>query len=200
METCRKCGGAIVIRYMGGAPTPIHVDGGWCPGSRGAPAAATPRTFARTVSYVNPNAHCPVCRKQVYFYQSPHGGRVFFDDLGWPWPKHGCTDNPRSQQGRVELRAANVIKPFRDAAGEPLDLYELRSIEQKDGALHMQFGHIGENRTFTASLSLAHLRKLDITKEDLNAAPSFVVCTYTAERLIEFISPRKKQIDRFTAP
>jgi hypothetical protein len=44
-------------------------------------------------SFVIPNARCPVCSEQVYFYQSPHGGRVFFDELGWPWPKHPCTDN-----------------------------------------------------------------------------------------------------------
>ena len=46
-------------------------------------------------SYVNPNARCPVCGEDVYFYQSPDGGRVFFDDLGPPWPKHPCTDSSR---------------------------------------------------------------------------------------------------------
>ena len=30
-------------------------------------------------SYVNPNAHCPVCGCPVYFYRSPYNGRVFFD-------------------------------------------------------------------------------------------------------------------------
>jgi hypothetical protein len=44
-------------------------------------------------SYVNPNAHCPVCGCPVFFYRSPYNGRVFFDSLGWPWPKHHCTDN-----------------------------------------------------------------------------------------------------------
>jgi hypothetical protein len=44
-------------------------------------------------SYVNPNARCPVCNDVVFFYQSPYGGRVFFDELGPPWPKHPCTDN-----------------------------------------------------------------------------------------------------------
>lgn len=43
-------------------------------------------------SYVNPNAACPVCGEAVFFYQSPHGSRVFFDELGPPWPKHPCTD------------------------------------------------------------------------------------------------------------
>ncbi|MBS0645425.1 MAG: hypothetical protein JSR97_02380 [Verrucomicrobia bacterium] len=46
-------------------------------------------------SYVNPNAKCPVCGAAVYFYKSEHGGRVFFDDLGPPWPKHPCTDNSK---------------------------------------------------------------------------------------------------------
>ena len=49
-------------------------------------------------SYVNPNAHCPVCGCPLYFYRSPYNGRVFFDDLGWPWPKHACTDNRREPQ------------------------------------------------------------------------------------------------------
>lgn len=43
-------------------------------------------------SYTNPNARCPVCGDNVFFYQSPHGGRVYFDELGPPWPKHPCTD------------------------------------------------------------------------------------------------------------
>ena len=50
--------------------------------------------FTTYPSYVNPNARCPVCGANVYFYQSPYGGRVFFDELGPPWPKHPCTDNP----------------------------------------------------------------------------------------------------------
>lgn len=42
--------------------------------------------------YVTPNAKCPVCKAPVYFYANSHGSRVFFDDLGPPWPKHPCTD------------------------------------------------------------------------------------------------------------
>lgn len=60
------------------------------------PAAQSwwPRALTSTYdSYVNPNASCPVCGAAVFFYQSPSGGRVFFDELGPPWPKHPCTDN-----------------------------------------------------------------------------------------------------------
>ena len=58
----------------------------------------TPAGRARvyTDSHVDPNARCPVCDAHVFFYQSPYGGRVYFDALGWPWPKHPCTDSRSS--------------------------------------------------------------------------------------------------------
>ena len=66
----------------------------------------TPAGRARvyTDSHVDPNARCPVCDAHVFFYQSPYGGRVYFDALGWPWPKHPCTDSRRYS---VPLRATD---------------------------------------------------------------------------------------------
>jgi hypothetical protein len=34
-------------------------------------------------------------RCRSFFYENEHGSRVFFDNLGPPWPKHPCTDIPR---------------------------------------------------------------------------------------------------------
>ena len=45
--------------------------------------------------FVNPNAKCPECGVPVFFYANAFGSRVYFDELGPPWPKHPCTDNPR---------------------------------------------------------------------------------------------------------
>jgi hypothetical protein len=59
-------------------------------------------------SYTNPNARCPVCGAVVFFYQSAYGGRVFFDELGPPWPKHPCTDN---SAGFVPLAYVAPAKP-----------------------------------------------------------------------------------------
>jgi hypothetical protein len=42
-------------------------------------------------SFTTPNARCPVCGDGVFFYRSPSGGAVFFDNLGPPWHKHPCT-------------------------------------------------------------------------------------------------------------
>ena len=46
-------------------------------------------------SWAVPNAYCPVCGAEVFYYQNENGSRVFFDALGPPWPKHPCTDNQK---------------------------------------------------------------------------------------------------------
>jgi hypothetical protein len=66
-------------------------------------------------SYINPNAHCPVCGESVFFYRSPYDGRVFFDQLGWPWPKHRCTDN----SGYIRRKALQSVAADSTAA-EPV--------------------------------------------------------------------------------
>lgn len=48
--------------------------------------------WQRSTSYTTPNAHCPKCNASVFFYRSPYGGSVYFEDLGPPWPKHPCMD------------------------------------------------------------------------------------------------------------
>ena len=62
-------------------------------------------------SYVNPSAACPVCGAPVFFYQSRSGGRVFFDELGPPWPKHPCTDNGREPVPRVSTKTRVSAAP-----------------------------------------------------------------------------------------
>lgn len=59
-------------------------------------------------NYVNENAKCPVCGAAVFFYQSPTGGRVFFDDLGPPWPKHPCTDSLQGRSHKLMLNSSPI--------------------------------------------------------------------------------------------
>jgi hypothetical protein len=42
----------------------------------------------------------------VFFYQNAAGSRVFFDDIGPPWPKHPCTDVPHQAQPKRDRSAA----------------------------------------------------------------------------------------------
>ena len=43
---------------------------------------------------------CPACKEQVYYYQCGHGSKVWFEDLGHPWPQHDLT---KCRQERIEL-------------------------------------------------------------------------------------------------
>jgi hypothetical protein len=56
-----------------------------------------------TAMFVNPNADCPECGERVFFYQNRFGSRVYFDELGKPWPKHPCTDNAQNR-GKSDSR------------------------------------------------------------------------------------------------
>jgi hypothetical protein len=106
---------------------PYWVDGhsvyrdNWDRIGYGNPAVA-PRTMLQncrasrgtTARYVNPNADCPVCGAPVFFYQNEFGSRVYFDELGPPWPKHPCTDRSPAKQ-RSRATANGVVQPtFRD--------------------------------------------------------------------------------------
>ncbi|MGW0244765.1 hypothetical protein [Micromonospora chalcea] len=77
------------------------------------------------MGWISPNAHCPICGAAVYFYANEQGSRVFFDDLGPPWPKHPCTDNPTRQVAAVSGRKAPSIRDF-NVAQRPSGLRDRR--------------------------------------------------------------------------
>jgi hypothetical protein len=70
--------------------------------------------WQRKESYTNPNAKCPRCRASVYFYLSPFGGKVFFDAMGPPWPKHPCTDSFNSSIINDEVKGSSKTMALRD--------------------------------------------------------------------------------------
>lgn len=200
MPICDSCGDEIEFRYINGKPTPIHVNGGWCTGYNSGSRSQPAKPFRSFQSYVNPNVRCPVCGEQVYFYQSPFGGRVFFDNLGWPWPKHPCTDNSQSQTGSIVSLATTFRSTFRGVHGEPLDLYELVSLIEVEGSIRLKFSRLNERIVFTSAVPASTLKDRDVTVSDLKHAPSFVVRTYQSYRLLEFISGRKRMIDTLELP
>jgi hypothetical protein len=195
MPTCDYCGGEIEFRYMGGRPTPIHSSGGWCTGVNSSPARESRKPFGSVDSYVNPNAHCPVCAAKVYFYQRPFGGRVFFDDLGWPWPKHPCTDNRRSQTGSVTRLRSAAHKSFVSKSGESLTLYELTDSAEHKDVISLEFKQIEQPlKVFRVSIEMALLKKSDVAMKDLRHAPAFVIRFRPDHRLIEFVSGRRREV------
>lgn len=128
MGRCRDCGGEIIFRYIDGECRPVHLSGGCFSGE----------SYARLDSFVNPNARCPVCGDRVFFYRSPYDGKVFFDELGPPWPKHPCTDNagwhspvPLSKTSAYETEDSEQEAQWQRSGWEPFRCKNTKHIESK---------------------------------------------------------------------
>ena len=50
---------------------------------------------------------CPSCSADVFYFSCAHGSKVFFDELGAPWPIHDCDE-----------RWARGLKRFTDENGD----------------------------------------------------------------------------------
>ncbi|CAN7384007.1 hypothetical protein LJR016_002260 [Devosia sp. LjRoot16] len=204
MATCRVCGQSIDIRWVGGALVPIHPNG-WCPGSSSGGSAGggvVSTSFRTMVSYVDPNAHCPVCGQQVFFYQSPHGGRVFFDALGWPWPKHKCTDKKSAQSGAVRPveRPKRTMPALQNSKGIRLLVFSMSDLEQVEGGYRGKFERNLDRRVYYGFISDAEMAASKLTEDDLRDAPSFVMTPRIdgeSDRTAQIISVRLKRIVTF---
>jgi hypothetical protein len=94
-------------------------------------------------SFIYPTS-CPVCGAPVYFYRSPYDGRVFFDDLGSPWPKHPCTDSSLNKNvAHVisnDYSPSNYLNHLRPKFKEGWDLFIVDSIYRQQDTLAQILG------------------------------------------------------------
>lgn len=107
--------------------------------SWGSAAAYPSRTVPQLDAMPAPNARCPVCGAPVYFPKLENGGRVYFDALGPPWPKHPCTDNSTSESGSragsMAMSAeADPRKPLDDSIDPKDEWTPVRFISQRKGS------------------------------------------------------------------
>lgn len=80
-----------------------------------------------TARFVNPNANCPVCGAEVFFYQNEFGSKVYFDELGPPWPKHPCTVRAGVSEEHSSGRSHQLIHPI---LRQEEDISSLRSCDE----------------------------------------------------------------------
>jgi hypothetical protein len=100
MATCDICGKQINFKTIDGQVIPMHNCTGHWPSKRDSLFKSNERIIQEKQrrakklirSRTTPNANCPECGAKVFYYENEHGSRVFFDELGPPWPKHPCTD------------------------------------------------------------------------------------------------------------
>lgn len=72
--------------------------------------------FGQYSSFLNPNAKCPECGQNVFYYENSYGSKVWFDDIGPPWPKHHCLDDlsiiGNTLEWRKEWSPIKVLNTF----------------------------------------------------------------------------------------
>lgn len=110
MAICNKCGQEIEFRYVDGRCIPIHPGGGWHCGSFSEPSYSPPARVNRSGEWQERDftrpTRCPKCDKDVFFIRH-NGGSVWVDPpLGWPWPKHGCFDQPHEPTRKFSMWTA----------------------------------------------------------------------------------------------
>ena len=200
MPTCDQCGEEIEFRYLDGRPTPIHVNGGWCQGFTMKKPASAKGWFRTAEAFTDPNALCPVCGAGVFYYQNSSGSRVFFDNRGWPWSKHPCTDNPASQAGEIK-RPDKKGRSVRVAAANQTTLYELVDCNESCGLFSAKFRNIASPLiTYTLRLPVSDFQSQGWTEDDLRDAPSFIIKLHPDQTVVEFISIRKSAMGRLVVP
>lgn len=114
----------------------------WGGGQGGGSASSFPtRLPVELDAQPEPNANCPVCGRRVHFRKLENGGRVYFDTLGPPWPKHPCTDNtldevPRAYDGTVQAadKSASIPTGIADERALAPGWTPVRFVSQKKGS------------------------------------------------------------------
>lgn len=162
---------------MNGSLRPLHVSGGCSSGYASDGLDHIRVRFDEVDSYLNPNARCPKCNKPVYFYKSPYNGRVFFDDVGWPWPKHGCFVSEDIRDDKIVPTTKGTYKfHLRDSDGNSLDAWKLTGSPEVhgDGFLLMLSGRERHSK-ITLFLSQAELSANSVLMTDLETAPAIIL-------------------------
>jgi len=106
-------------------------------------------------SYTRPIT-CPVCGEAVFF-MSAHGGRVIFDELGPPWPKHSCTDTALAKPLATSTTANDHVMTRRYAWQEAgwLPVTEVL-VEASNDSVRLSGFHDGKQLAVSILLSELH--------------------------------------------
>ena len=125
-------------------------DCGWGGVFHGLGLGTNGNYWGRADSYTNPNARCPRCSARVYFYRSPDGGTVYFDDLGPPWPKHPCMDTGRQSLPPGRTRQAMEKHSWKIAGWHPMQCNNIVTIKDDVNIIALITGEGRDSRQLFA--------------------------------------------------
>lgn len=151
-------------------------------------------------SFTRPT-NCPVCGADVFFVECANGGRVFFNELGWPWDKHPCTDSeryisaPRSKPPKVtttgcyrwqveKWTAIRIEKVFREEPWYVLKCKQLPSEQLVRALVPNDPGDLHHVPAMLSEWSADHFATLSYL-DDYGQARELAVCKYSEYCLLE---------------
>jgi hypothetical protein len=112
----------------------------------------------------------------VFFYRSPHNGRVFFDDVGWPWPKHPCTDKYAGSDSGISRASNSRIKfNLRGHDGKLFEIFILEHIISHKDELLLSLKKGEHWDRIQIAISNRELLDKAVSKADIEEAPSLVL-------------------------
>jgi hypothetical protein len=166
--------------------------------------------FDKPRSYLTPNAKCPVCKKDVFFYQSEHGGRVFFDAVGWPWPKHPCTDRLAKEPQKPVYASSRPRGYAATDWTKNYTFYSLVSVSREDELFRLRLKEVTEglggflrslfsNTQRTYTVRDVEMQTAGLQDVDFREAPNFLIkrTERPSERAeVQFICLRHKRVVR----
>ncbi len=101
-------------------------------------------------SFVNPNAKCPICKKSVFYYESPHGGKVYFDSLGPPWLKHQCLEYDLKQNNDQKCNFSDWTKEN----WEPFEIEQITKFKNSEIIVNGKVLKTGRNCSISLKASV----------------------------------------------
>ena len=117
-----------------------------------APADSIHEHWLHFVRHRTPNAVCPACGADVFFYQSPFGGKVYFDELQPPWPKHPCMDSQLQNVRQVAPERVTIPSYLSDPAHRWRPLI-CKSIKKGNECVELAVAASDDVRTLFGKLS-----------------------------------------------
>ncbi|XDF76659.1 hypothetical protein AAFX60_007625 [Aliivibrio fischeri] len=84
-------------------------------------------------AFTVPNAKCPNCGDNVFYYEHPNGAKVYFDELGPPWPKHPCVIERRTSTKHKISKNKPVSANWMSSYWKPLILEKKVKLANGEG-------------------------------------------------------------------
>ena len=118
--------------------------------------------------------------------------------MGWPWPKHPCTDKYQGDDDRIQRAINSRFRfNFRTRDGKPLDVYRVEQLVESDEGVSIRLKNVERGPSIVILIRRAAMRDAGCRIEDINDAPTVVLSRHkgpSGDTEISLISARLQSV------